>query len=300
MMKAPIAFFAYNRPEHTLRSLTSLAENHEAQESELFIFCDAAKKPEHQEGVDTVRRVAGSRQWCGSVHILEQDTNKGCAQSIINGVTKLCNEYGSVIIVEDDLVLSQNFLSFMNTGLHLYERDEKVMQISGFMFPVELPAETDAIFLPFTTSWGWATWDRAWRFFDPSMSGYDSLRIDRRLRTRFNLNGAVNYFNMLEAQQEGRIDSWAIRWYLSTFKNNGFTLYPKKTLVENIGFDGSGTHYRQASNRHRLKLSDFLVKTYPARVMTDQTCFTLIQDYFKPKKTLRLFVKKMMDAFLKR
>lgn len=116
------------------------------------------------------------------------------------------------------------------------------MQISSHMFPVELKAETDAIFLPFTTSWSWATWQRAWKHFDPEMSGYEILRKDRRLRHQFDLNGAYSYFTMLEAQRNGQIDSWAIRWYLSVFTQKGLTLYPVQSLVGNTGFDGSGTH----------------------------------------------------------
>ena len=173
MERAPIVFFAYNRPEHTLNSLMSLAENPEARESDLFIFCDAPSKPEHVKGVEEVHKIVRSGQWCGSVHIREHDMNKGCARSIIDGVTQICKEYGTVIVIEDDLILSPHFLKYMNTALDLYESSLEIMQISGYMFPVQLSVNTDALFLPFTTSWGWATWRRAWEYFDSEMSGYD-------------------------------------------------------------------------------------------------------------------------------
>ena len=250
MERAPIVFFAYNRPDHTLNSLMSLAENPEARESDLFIFCDAPKKTEHEKGVDEVRRIVKSRQWCDSVHIIEQVRNLGCAQSIIDGVTHVCDAFGRIIVLEDDLVLSPHFLGYMNAALELYEPNPQVMQVSGHMFPIEFDNETDAIFLPFITSWGWATWQRAWKLFDPNMSGYEQIRKNKKLRYKFNIYGSYNYSDMMEAQMRGEIDSWAIRWYASTFFKTGLTLYPVRTLVENKGFDGSGVHCPVSSNSH--------------------------------------------------
>lgn len=242
MNYAPIAFFAYKRPEHTLKSLQSLAQNPEASQSQLFIFCEGPKKPDDWGLVNQVRQVIRQRLWCKEVHIVEKETNLGCANSIIQGITEVCDRFGRVIVIEDDLILSPYFLHYMNSALDLYADEPRVMQISGHMFAVELKPETDAIFLPFTTSWGWATWQRVWKNFDPEMSGYETLRKDRKLRHQFDLNGSYPYFSMIEAQLKGEIDAWCIRWYLSIFMKQGLTLYPVRSLVHNIGFDGSGTH----------------------------------------------------------
>ena len=243
MKLSPIAFFAYKRPEHTKKSLKSLFQNESAESSELFIFCEGAKRPEDKESVRQVRQVARSKQWCGKVHIIEHEKNLGCANSIIYGVTKLCEEYGSVIVIEDDLLLSPYFLDYMNLALNLYKDESRVMQISAHMFPVKFKSlQEDSFFLPFTTSWGWATWQRAWQHFDPDMKGYEQLKLNKNKRYKFDLNGSFFYFNMLESQLNGQIDAWDIRWYLSTFMLDGLILFPKKSLVENIGFDGSGTH----------------------------------------------------------
>jgi hypothetical protein len=153
-------FFAYKRPEHTRKSLESLAKNHGAESSELFVFCDGIKKPEDSEAIQQVRDVVRGQQWCGQVHIIEREQNMGLAKSVIHGVTDLCSKYGKVIVLEDDLVLSLFFLEYMNQALDLYETESKVIQVSGYIFPVKLASDNDAIFLPFTTSWGWATCDR--------------------------------------------------------------------------------------------------------------------------------------------
>lgn len=268
-MYAPIALFVYNRPWHTQQTVEALKNNELAAESDLYIFSDAAKKPDAVAAVNEVRDYIKSITGFKSVSIIERDKNWGLANSIIDGVTRLCNELGRVIVLEDDLVTSPYFLEYMNTALERYQNDEKVMQISGHMFPIEVSVETDAVFLPMTTSWGWATWQRAWQYFDPIASGYEALKRDSKLRHRFNLDGAYNYYGMLGRQLQGKIDSWAIRWHLSVFIRGGITLFPVKTMVENIGFDGSGTHGAAKHLIYSLPISTRIVD-FPAVEVSDQ------------------------------
>lgn len=280
MSLAPIAFFAYKRPEHTKKSLESLAKNHGAESSELFVFCDGIKKPEDSEAIQQVRDVVRSQQWCGQVHIIEQEQNMGLAKSVIHGVTDLCSKYGRVIVLEDDLILSPFFLEYMNKSLELYEKDPEIIQISGHMFPVKLASDNDAMFLPFTTSWGWGTWQRAWKHFDSEMSGYKLLSNNRQLKYKFNLNNSYPYFEMLESQINGNIDSWAIRWYLSTFIIEGLTLYPIRTLVENIGFDGSGTHCGESSPLN-IEINQDKILSMPTEIKVDHKTMNLVYKYLR-------------------
>ena len=280
MSLAPIAFFAYKRPEHTKKSLESLAKNHGAELSELFIFCDGIKKPEDSEAIQQVRDVVRSQQWCGQVHIIEQEQNMGLAKSVIHGVTDLCAKYGRVIVLEDDLILSPFFLEYINKSLELYEKDPEIIQISGHMFPVKLASDNDAIFLPFTTSWGWGTWQRAWKYFDPEISGYKLLSNNRQLKCKFNLNNSYPYFEMLESQINGNIDSWAIRWYLSTFIIEGLTLYPIRTLVENIGFDGSGTHCGESLPLN-IEINQDKILSMPTEIKVDHKTMNLVYKYLR-------------------
>ena len=252
MAYAPIALFTFKRPAHTLRTLRALDLNPEFRHSALHIFCDASRRPDEDDAVGATRQIV--RGWAHphkTVH--EAPANRGLAASIIGGVTALCADHGRVIVVEDDLVVAPVFLDFLNRALDTYADDPRVMQVSGHMFPVELDAGGhDAVFLPFTTSWGWATWQRAWASFDPDMKGYEELAADRSMRKRFDLENAYPYFAMLKKQKAGKIDSWAIRWYLSVFMREGLVLYPRRSLVSNEGFDGSGTH--GANTRKRLLL----------------------------------------------
>ncbi len=268
-MLAPIALFVYNRPKHTQQTVEALQRNALAIESVLYIFSDASKSSEAAEAVRAVREYIKGVTGFRSISIVERGGNWGLANSITDGVTRLCNEYGRVIVLEDDLVVSPHFLEYMNAALDRYREDERVMQISGHMFPVDITAETDAVFLPMTTSWGWATWQRAWQHFDPAATGYEKLKRDVKLRRQFNLDGAYDYFGMLELQLQGKIDSWAVRWHLSVFLRSGITLFPRKTLVRNMGFDGSGTHC-EASHLVAPLPQGFKVNNYPVVAINEE------------------------------
>jgi hypothetical protein len=270
MSTAPIVLFAYKRPGHTLATLEALAACELADQSRLTIYCDGPKTPEDRALTDEVQAVARSRQWCAEVEVVAREQNRGLAASVIAGVTEMCNEYGRVIVLEDDLIVAPNFLRYMNDALDRYVDEPRVMQVSGHMFDAALDIDADALFMPFVTTWGWATWSRAWAHFDPAMSGYDKLADDAKRRRRFNLDGAYNYFDMLERQRAGVIDSWGIRWNLSVFEKDGLVLYPKRSLVDNRGFDGSGTHCGVADNSDAGNLRGHDVVVFPKTVGLDQ------------------------------
>jgi hypothetical protein len=284
LTKAPIAFFAYKRPEHTRRALESLSQNHGADQSELFIFCEAPKRLEDQQSVQAVRDVARSKQWCGNVHIIERRKNLGCANSIITGITEICEKYSRVIVVEDDLVLSPFFLNYMNQALELYENDSQVMQVSGYMFPLKLDTDDETVFLPLAAAWGWATWKRAWSQFDPLMTDYAKLKADKALRHKFDFNGSHYFFSMLEAQLNGKIDAWDICFYLNIFFAGGLVLYPAHSLVRNIGFDGSGTHYQKKKSSTTEVVTDIYnseIHLLPKPLLEDQESVETLSNYFR-------------------
>jgi GT2 family glycosyltransferase len=238
---APIALFLYKRPQHTLRCLESLATNPEFLDSPLYLFCDGPKNAADAAAVEQVRRIARELPHPHKV-LIEARTNHGLAESVIAGVTQVVQQHGRVVVVEDDLVLAPTFLAFMNRSLHHYADDDSVMQISGHMYPVDAGSPHDAVFLPMASSWGWATWNRAWQHFDPTMRDFQTLVEQPGLRRQFDVDGAFPFFSILKRQRAGRADSWFIRWYLSMFMQGGMALYPRQSLVRNEGFDGTGVH----------------------------------------------------------
>jgi hypothetical protein len=278
MKYAPIAIFVYKRPDHTRRTIEALVQCPEFAESPLYVFCDGAKKPEDQAAINETRAVV--RSIVGEATMIEAVQNQGLANSIIAGVSKLLDEFDRVIVLEDDLVVSPRFLSYMNAALETYQNESLVMQVSGYMFPIkEIASQTEAIFLPLISCWGWGTWHRAWQYFDPDAIGWEVLKTDSAMRSRFNLDQAYDYFEMIKTQMSGGADSWAIRWYWSVFRNNGYILYPPISHVDNIGLDGSGTHGSLTGEKFKQIDKNILtnIEDFPVRIHTNSHTLKLIQ-----------------------
>jgi hypothetical protein len=251
---APIAMFAYRRPGHLRRAAESLAANHEAGAADLYIFCDGAKASRDAADVSAARAVARAVRGFRSVTVIERDRNLGLAASLIAGVTQVVEAHGRVIVVEDDLVLSPHFLAFTNQALALYADEERVASVHAYIFPVR-QALPETFFLKGAECWGWGTWRRAWRRFNPD--GADLLRQihERRLEHEFDLDGSYRYTAALESQARGKLDSWAIRWRASCYLADMLTLYPGRSLVRNAGLDGTGVH-RDDSGEFEVALAD--------------------------------------------
>lgn len=263
---APIGLFIYKRPEHARRAILSLQACDGFQSGLVHVFADGPKTEADGPAVRATRAVARELLG-GSAVFVEQERNRGLANSIIAGTTELCDRYGTVIVVEDDLVLAPLFLRFLNEGLERYRDQPRVMQVSGHMFDVpSFSHQRESLLLPMTTSWGWATWKRAWDLFDPLATGWrERLGGDTEAK-RFNLDGNYDYLRMLKRQMNGEIDSWAIRWYYSVFARGGFALFPPRTLVSNMGLDGTGTHGRLALPVQQARLETVAAFDWPVDI----------------------------------
>lgn len=240
MRFAPIAIFVYRRPGHARRMLESLARNPELSESPVVVFCDGPRTAAERDAVARTRevvRAAAPRH----ARIVERDMNMGLAASVIAGVTRLCNEHGRVIVLEDDLVLSPAALAYFNRALDRYRDDERVMHVSSYMYPTGA-ALPDAFFYREATCWGWATWGRAWGKFEPDAARLRDWLSPAERRFEFDVQGSTPFFRMLELQLAGRVDSWAIRWYGTLRMHDGLALHPGRALTSNEGLDGSGAH----------------------------------------------------------
>ena len=238
---APILLFVYNRPEHVRRNIQALLKNELAAESELFIYSDAAKDETSQAAVKEVRAFIRSIQGFKKITITERAENWGLARSIIDGVTTLINRYGRVIVLEDDLVVAPHFLQFMNDALETYRDEERVGHIQACDFTHD-PSLPDTFLIKWTGSWGWGTWDRAWKHFNADGKALLTELESRKLTYTFDFNGKYGYTRMLRRQIEGKNNSWAIRWNASLFLKSILSLNVGKSLVQNEGFDGSGTN----------------------------------------------------------
>ena len=238
---APILLFVYNRPAHTRRLVESLLRNAEAAGSSLFIYSDAPRDESVRPAVDEVRRYVRSIRGFDRGEVVERTENWGLARSIIDGVSTALQRFDRVIVLEDDLVLSPYFLRFMNEALETYKDEPRVGHIQACDFTQD-PSLPDTFLIKWTGSWGWATWRRAWKHFNPDGQALLDELERRRLTRTFDFDGAYRYTRMLRRQVEGKNNSWAIRWNASLFLADILSLNVGRSLVQNTGFDGSGTH----------------------------------------------------------
>lgn len=241
MSHAPIALFVYSRLHHTRLTVEALLKNSGAKFSDLIIFSDDAKTPDKRTSVEEVRKYLKTIEGFRSIKIHYRPYNYGLSKSIIDGVTQALQAFDRIIVLEDDLITSPHFISYMNGALDKYANDERIVSIHGYVCPIKqkLP---ETFFLRGADCWGWATWRRGWELFNSN--GQDLLDglVAKKMIREFDFNGAYSFSNMLREQINGRNDSWAIRWHASAFLLDRLTLYPGRSLVQNIGHDNSGTH----------------------------------------------------------
>ena len=246
MSFAPIVMFVYNRADHFEKTVTALSKCPEAKQSELFVFSDGAKNSAAVDKVDSVRELAHviqKQDYFKQVTISESKSNKGLANSVIAGVTEIINQYGKVIVLEDDCVPSPHFLHFMNTCLDAFEDNNHIGAIAGYAPLLEFPEDyTKDLFTAYRScSCAWATWKDRWQDVDWKLSTIPELYRDSNLINRLNSNGTDRFIRLYRQANGGR-DSWSIKFGYHLVRNDWLTVYPRYSYISNIGADNSGVH----------------------------------------------------------
>ena len=250
-MNAPTVVFAYNRPDHLRRTLSALAENHGAGDTEVFVFVDGPKngsgKAVWEDVISTAKCFENSFK---SLTLKISENNKGLAKSVIDGVGEIIEKYGRVIVVEDDSVSEKSFLNFMKEALDFYENDPEIWSIGGYTVPMAIPEDYrhSVIKTGRSSSYAWATWKDRWDKIDWEVSDYGNFKKNFSARRRFNMWGS-DRSGMLDNQMKGAVNSWAIRFDYAMFKNNMYNIVPVQSLIQSIGRDGSGTHDTDKSKK---------------------------------------------------
>lgn len=262
MNLAPIILFCYNRPWHVEQTLIALSKNELANQSVLYIYCDGPKENATEEQINNIkktREVVKKEKWCKEVHIIEAEKNKGLADSIIGGVTDVVNKYGSCIVLEDDLVSSPYFLKFMNNSLNFYKDYPSVFSVSANRPPLskmQIPDDYqfDVFVCLRSYSTGWATWKDRWDRIDWSMDLFDKYKTNKSITEALSRLGD-DFAPMMQMQEDGKIDSWAVRFGFMHFVHHAVAILPCNSYVTNIGFDGTGTHSGTVQSLYENDLS---------------------------------------------
>jgi hypothetical protein len=301
MNLAPIVLFVYNRPEHTRKTLEALRLNDLANESILYIYADGAKEDASKTQLDAVaatRKVIKEQEWCGDVVIIESQENKGLANSVINGVTEIITKYKKVIVLEDDILTGKYFLKFMNDALNIYENETKVFGVSGYTYPTQEVIDRETYFLPIGSSWSYGTWLDRWNEVNFDGASLFNEINNRKLKRKMNF-GNYPFYEMLENQIAGKVDSWAIRFYTSMFLEGKLFLFPNKSLVQNIGFDNSGEHCEEDDLFSNVNVSNDFVLVQKQIVSVHDKIQSVFKKSFDSQTFEILSTKNKLMNFLK-
>lgn len=304
---SPIVLFVYNRPWHTRQTLEFLSKNILADKSKLFIYADGPKKNiagEHRQKIKEVRAIIREKKWCAEVEIIERTENMGLANSIILGVTEVVNKYGKIIVLEDDLVTSVGFLQFMNDALTMYQHQDNVMHVSGYMFPVKTKTKSDTFFFNSTSCWGWGTWAGSWSCLNINATDlYHRLIASGRIK-EYTLDNTNGLEDNIQQVINGKIDAWAVCWHTSVFLRNGFCLHPCESLVRNIGHDMTGINCKKSwwatiYTEQKIAQSVFVE---PIKLVEDKDVREAVKVFYMSlsKPPLWVKAKEKMDVMLSR
>jgi hypothetical protein len=291
---APVIIFCYRR--NIKKLIDSLLQNKDSEHSNLFVFSDGYKSEKDKEDVLFVRKFLKKIKGFKSIKIYESEMNKGCAKSIIDGVNLIINNFGKAIVLEDDLIVSRYFLNFMNQALDFYQDDKKIWSISGYCPPLlSLKNYEKDVFLSVrSASWGWATWLNRWKKVDWAIKDFNHLKKNNNKKNNFEIGGN-DLFKMLEFQHFNKLDAWDITWCYSQFLHSAYSVTPKISFVQNIGFgDKYATHNKSKSSKWAVNLSEKPINPHKVfinnKILSDFKKYYDLSLYFKIKYFLKKYI----------
>lgn len=279
---SPIVLFVYNRPVHTQKTLEALQVNPLAKRSVLYVFSDGPKSSKDEQKVAEVRDVINQPWDFKEVNTIHRAVNMGLASNVIDGVSRVMHEKGTAIVIEDDVLLAPHALDYFNEGLVRYRDEERIMHIGAYMYQIDRSDLPETFFTRLTMSQAWATWERAWDFFEKDIDKIIS-KFDKRKIKDFSFDHTMNFWKQIQLQKKGLIDSWAVRWYASVFLKGGLALQTKYSLLDNIGHDGSGVH-SSISRMFDTEIQETEISYFPEIIEENPLAYNALKKYFKHRK----------------
>lgn len=305
MEYSPVILFVYNRPDHTLKTLGALAKNEGANKTDLFVFADAAKSPKDKEPVKRVREIIRNISGFKSVSVKLRKKNYGLAKNIIEGVTDVSKKYPQFIVLEDDILTSPYFLNFMNRALQYYKNNKNVWHISGGNYPINTNELSDTfLWQLMNCSWGWATWADRWQFFEKNTDKLIStFSINEIHRFNLNLKGLNMFWGQVLGNKNGVINTWAIYWYATIFKNRGLCLNPSHSYAKNIGYDGTGVHCGGNDVEKDNKISIKKEVNFEVNQISNKLAVNRIRKFYKKhygRPLFRKIIGRLLPKYIKK
>lgn len=264
MFNIPVVVIIFNRPELAQRLVEALES---VRPGVIYVISDGPRAGVvgEEEKVRASREIFESLPWNCNVVTNYASENLGCMERITTGLDWVFGEVDRAVILEDDCIPSQSFFQFCEELLERYEKDERVLSISGARLAPEVNTHVDYCFSRYAFCWGWATWARGWAKFDKKMASYDEIRNTEFLRALLGGRRQELYWRrILDSVMRGRIDSWAYRWTFAHWINGGLSVVPRVNLISNRGAGSAATNTKEMTEwlgSHAASLS------FPLRAM---------------------------------
>ena len=300
---APVAFFTYIRFKKLKRIINKLKKNDLSKKTDIFFFSDAAKNKNEVGKVNKVREYLKDIKGFKKKKIIFRNKNLGNGTNIIKGINEVFKKYDKIIVLEDDLEIGENFLTFMNNCLYKYNKNKKIWHVGGWTYDIKIKNKYDIFFSNVMNCWGWATWKNRWKFFEKNpkkLINYFNNNHEKKIK--FNLNGNMNYFNQIVRNKNKKINTWAVFWYAQIFINNGLCISPNISLVNNNGFDIDSTqshpdHFLNII--YKTKISKKKIFRLPDNINENLDYYKLLENFFRSKINFINKVKKILKKHIK-
>lgn len=287
---APICLFTYNRIENLKKTIKALKNNYLAKKSNLFIFSDGPKNNIETNKIyklrDFIKTISGFK----NIILIENKNNFGLKKNIIKGINYVLRDNEKIIVLEDDLVTTKNFLFYMNKALNFYSKKKRVMQISSFALPFN-NCKNNFFFWKHSFCWGWGTWKDRWKYYNSEPDNYINNFTKEEIKD-FDFNGSNFLWPQILANKKKKINTWAIFWSATIYKKNGLCLNPTKSFIKNIGYDKNATHSYKSKIKVNLINEEKRYFKFPDKIFEDLTNYSKMEDFIKKNKInifLRMF-----------
>ncbi len=276
---APLGIPVYNRLDHTKKMINSLLQNELASMTEVYFFCDNYKNEKDKKLIEDVRSFIFSITGFKKKSIILRQINYGLYRNTIEGINSILEKHEKFIWLEDDIVVSEFFLNFMNESLNYYENEDKVMSITGYAYPIKrLDIKESVVLTRLMQCWSWGSWKKKWKYFRKDKEMLSAF--NKQMINDFNFDGTnPNLWKQVQWNFNGKINTWAIFWYASIFLKKGLCVIPIEAYAINIGHDGSG-HHTQSNNYFDNKISKNKKFVFTSDITENKIYFNRLKEFF--------------------
>ena len=284
-LSTPVLFLTFNRPETTQQVFSEIRQ---AQPPRLYVAADGPRSENSSEvmSCELVRSVATNVDWDCEVKTLFRDQNLGCRLAVSQAIDWFFDQEPEGIILEDDCLPDQSFFWFCQELLERYRDDTRIMHIGGTNFQFgKARTNHSYYFSRYAHVWGWASWRRAWKFYDVEMKNWKDAQTSGLLESLSSDRYFLRYWRQqFELTMMNKIDTWDHQWTFACWSQNAMSVVPETNLVSNIGFGEIGTNTKQNSQVAALPVQEI---NFPLRHNSKMTrsieadTYTEIGQYFK-------------------